>query len=359
MRKSLFFLIPLLFPLASNAEVIFFDSFESSSIHPSWGEQECKDDDLRTVTSGINNIQPIAGNRMLEVRMREAGRPNSCTGSGRIRSELIGPDVIYPGKKRYIGWSTYIPSQSKGGAHPDKPVAFSQVHWGPNTELLNLEVIDDSIYLKYYDASKGGRVRTKIANAKYNQWVNYVFEVNAKKPNSGSKGELGVYIDGSKVFSWSGYMIDNDINRDGRRKLGGYVHKGWPSANPSTMYIYQDRYTVATNLSDVLPGGTEPPKEEPTEPTEPTEPPKEEPTEPDEPCVVVVQTWAEKDGTLPVARMTGCPDYTNYDLRLRAAESDNAEPCEFEIGHWVASDGVRTIRIKTCPNEPDYNVRFR
>jgi hypothetical protein len=268
-------MLALLFILSinANAGLIFSSDFEKnivsskSNANNAWKKQACEDKAIMPVKAGeFGAPAPRAGKYML----RSITKSKLCKGIGKIRTELIGNGVVPSNTERWIGFSTYIP---KNRFSEQKPVAFFQLHYtSKGYELFNIEAEQGRYTLLNYNASKGKRERNKIASIEYDVWTDWVFHVKFTNPSSKKMGFVKIWKNGKLVYNWKGHTIRNGQKKAGTRKIGQYVHKGWPKSNPPYMVMYHDEFRAGdqnSRYNEVSPGGKKPTKDIglPTTPT--------------------------------------------------------------------------------------------
>jgi hypothetical protein len=252
--------------LNANAGLMFNSDFEKGMVaekttqDSGWRKQTCKKDSISVVKGGEAGApSPRAGKYMLKTLVRVDDRPQGCTKKNKIRTELIGDEVAPPEKERWIGFSTYIP---KNLTREEKPISFFQLHYNSSGyELFNLETKDGKYALKNYQVSKGKRVREVIAPVEYNTWTDWVFHVKFTKPSSKDTGYVQIWKNGKLIYNWKGHSVGNGQKDGAVRKIGQYVHKGWPGSNPPYMVMYHDEFRIGdqnSNYSEVAPGGKKP-----------------------------------------------------------------------------------------------------
>lgn len=266
----------LLFALSMNANagLIFKDDFEKAAIDKSgnsgWRVQACEAKALMPVKAGeFGAPAPRAGKYLL----RSETKPKLCKGIGKIRSELIGGEIVPTGQERWIGFSTFI---AKNGISEQKPVAFFQLHYNSKGhELFNIEADQGKYILKSYNASKGKRQKNAIASVDYGVWTDWVFRLKFTKPSSKEAGYVQIWKNGKLVYDWKGHSVRNSQSKSAVRKLGQYVHKGWPKNNPTSMVMYHDEFRVGdqnSSYKEVSPGGKPSKVVKPSVPSVPTAP---------------------------------------------------------------------------------------
>lgn len=243
----------------ARSNLIFEDTFNSGSFQPyngglGWDQTEFTDRSKGAIVSSPTR-----------------------SGAGAAKFTLYYPDIRAeknkfsagsPGKERWFGFSTYIPTTWKDH---DNLTIVAQIKGMPDTgeahrsPFLSFEIRNgvwtlynrwDSNLISQPDQyGSGGTIKTKLvysgsyAKGRWTDWV-----IHAKWSYN-KDGLLELWKNGTKLGSWIAPNCYNDIEHPFHFKIGMYK-PGYNSSHPSPLVIYHDEVRIGNEnarYADVAP----------------------------------------------------------------------------------------------------------